>query len=388
MRIVLVRDTEELLKLKEPWQALCDSLENSISAFASFEWYEAWWRHYSGGATLHMITMWDADRLVGIAPLMLRRVTIHGLPLTALCFMENNQSLNNDFIVSPADRELFFHELLRYLFSQTSLWDVVVFRNIPENSGNCAALAETLDRAGTRWLKSPTWFDSPYLVPTGTWADFLASRTARTRKSLRNIQNGIVKSGNVSVTSYRTPEEFLSVRDEVFSVARQSWAEDRGDSMASAANEAFFSDLGSAFARKGWLSLWTLRLNGRMVAVEFHVKAYAKEHAMRSHYLPECASLSPGTYLEMQIIKQAFEETERVRIYDFCGSFEPYKRKWTDRFVAHHDILIFNERPYSRLIRFHEAIAVPLLKRIFPRNFWNSRLFRICGIKTDRMKGC
>ncbi|MBK5273436.1 MAG: GNAT family N-acetyltransferase [Desulfuromonadales bacterium] len=385
MRITLVKDTEEFLKIKEAWQALCDDLEDSITAFASFEWYETWWRHYSGGATLHMITMWDADRLVGIAPLVLRRVTIHGLPLTALCFMENNQSLNNDFIVAPAARELFFQELLRHLFSQTALWDVIVFRNIPDISINIGALAKTLGETGKKWLKSPTWFDSPYLVPSGAWADYLASRTARTRKSLRKIRNGILKSGDVLVTNFRTPEEFLSVKDEVFNVARQSWSEDRGDSMASPANEAFFSDLGCAFAQKGWLFLWTLRLNGTMVAIELHVKAFAKEHAMRSHYLPKFATLSPGTYLEMQIIKHAFEETEKVRVYDFCGSFEQYKRKWTDTFVAHHNILIFNERLYSRLIRFHEAIAVPLLRRVFPRNFWNSRIFRICGIKTDRM---
>jgi hypothetical protein len=90
----------------------------------------------------------------------------------------------------------------------------------------------------------------------------------------------------------------------------------------------------------------------------------------------------------MQIIRHAFEETEKVLVYDFCGSFEEYKRKWTDTFVAHHDILIFNERLYSRLIRFHETIAVPLLKRTVPRGFWDSRLFKICGIKTDRMKSC
>lgn len=388
MQIIVVKDTEEFLKIRKAWQALCDGLEDSTSAFASFEWYETWWRHYSGGATLHMITMWDADRLVGVAPLMLRRVTVHGLPLTALCFMENNQSLNNDFIVAPADRELFFREMLRQLTSQSALWDVVAFRNIPETSINCAALLETLDGTGQKWLKSSTWFDSPYLVPAGTWTDFLASRTARTRKSLRNIQNGMFKAGDVTVTNYRTREEFLSVKDEVFNLARQSWAEDQGDSMASPANEAFFSDLAAAFAQKGWLSLWVLRLNGTMLAVEFHVKAYAMEHAMRGHYLPGCASLSPGAYLEMQIIKHAFEETDKVRVYDFCGSFEQYKRKWTDTFVAHHDILIFNNRLYSRLIRFHEGTAVPLLKRLFPRNFWNNRLFRVCGIKTDRMTSC
>jgi CelD/BcsL family acetyltransferase involved in cellulose biosynthesis len=193
------------------------------------------------------------------------------------------------------------------------------------------------------------------------------------------------KAGDVSIENIRTWDEFLLVKDEVFNVARQSWSEHGGDSMASPANEPFFNDLAYSSAQRGWLSLWTLRLNGTMIAVEFHLKAYGKEHAMRGHYLPEYAALSPGTYLEMQIIKSAFEEAEKVRVYDFCGSFDSYKKKWTDSFVAHHDMAIFNNRLYSRLVGFHETTAVPLLKRLFPRDFWNSRIFRICGIKTDRM---
>jgi hypothetical protein len=332
--------------------------------------------------------MREADRLVGIAPLVKRQVTIHGLPLTALCFMENSQSLNNDFIVAPAAREQFFQEVLQHIFAQSSQWDVINFRNVPHTSLNGDALLKILSERGKRWIKSLTWYDSPYLVPTGNWTDYLASRTTRTRKSLRNIRNGILKSGDVEVANIRTWDEFLRIRDEVFNVARQSWTENLGDSMASPANEAFFNDLACAFAQKGWLDLWTLRLNGTLIAIEFHVKAFEKEHAMRSHYLPKFAALSPGTYLEMQIIKNAFEKKEQVRIYDFCGSFDQYKKKWTDSFVVHHDILIFNERLYSRLIRFHEGTAVPLLKRLFPRDFWNNRLFKAFGIKTDRMKSC
>jgi CelD/BcsL family acetyltransferase involved in cellulose biosynthesis len=194
------------------------------------------------------------------------------------------------------------------------------------------------------------------------------------------------KAGEVSVTNIRTREEFLCVKDDIFSVAKQSWAEKGGDSLASPGNEKFFYDLALGSAAKERLSLWTLSLNGKMIAVEFHLKAYGKEHAMRGHYLPEFASLSPGTYLEMQILKNSFEEAERVQIYDFCGSFEGYKRKWTDSFVPHCDVEVFGASPRARLIAMNETKLVPLLRHALPQGFWNNRLFKMCGINSNRME--
>jgi hypothetical protein len=329
--------------------------------------------------------MWDAGKLVGIAPLMLRRVSIHGLPATSVGFIGNSQSLHNDFIVLPAVRELFLREVLGYLFKHSAHWEIITFNNLPETSANYVALVKILAETGKKWRQRPTSFDSPYLLPCGTWEDYLSSRSARTRKGLRNVQNSMHKAGEVSVTNVRTRAEFLSVKDEVFAVAKQSWAEKGGDSLGSPGNERFFHDLALSSAAKEWLSLWTLSLDSRMIAVEFHLKAYGKEHAMRGHYLPESATLSPGTYLEMQILKNSFEEADRANIYDFCGSFEDYKRKWTDSYVPHCDIEVFGTTMHSRLVATHETTLVPLLKRALPQGFWDHRFFRMCGININRM---
>ena len=372
-------------RIEAAWDDLCAELGESVSVFASFAWYETWWRHFSAGAALNIIAMWEADRLVGIAPLMLRKATVHGLPVTAVSFIENRQAYHNDFLVLPAVREQFLREMLHSLFREASRWDVIVLRNLPDNSANLGALSRILAESGRNWRQNLTWYDSPYLVPSGSWGEYLAGLSTRTRKSLRNIRNNMHKAGEVAVRNIRTWEKFLAVRDDVFDVAKQSWAEKAGDSLASPGNEVFFNDLAQRAAEKGWLSLWTLELNGKMIAVEFHLRAFAKEHAMRGHYLPEFAALSPGTYLEMQILKHVFEEAEKVRIYDFCGSFESYKRKWTDSYVPHFDLSVFGDRAYGHCVAFHETIVVPSLIRAFPKGFWNSKFFKLCGINTNRM---
>ncbi|HJV66338.1 MAG TPA: GNAT family N-acetyltransferase [Geomonas sp.] len=384
-QINVVYNPADFSALENEWEALCEELAEEITVFASFQWYWTWWRHYAGEAALHLVVMRVGGKLVGIAPLMRRRAKIHGLPATILCFIENNLSLHNELIVLPAYREEFLQELLRQLHEDAGSWDAVVFRNLPESSPNRLLLTELLEGFGNRYLQNPAWLQSPYLVPGGSWEEYLASRTLRARKSLRNIRNSVHNAGSAEVRRIRGKEEFRAVRDDFFEVTRKSWAGNSGDPLSTADNEVFYHELADLAAEKGWLSAWTLRLDGRTIAVEFHLRAFGKEHAMRGHYLPEFASLSPGTYLEMEILRQVFEEPERPGLYDFGGAFDDYKRKWTQSGVPHVDLLVFNGRPYSRLLGFHESTAVPYLRQAFPKDFWNNRLFRLCGINTRRM---
>jgi CelD/BcsL family acetyltransferase involved in cellulose biosynthesis len=363
LNIKIMNNCEQLDRVRHEWRALIDEMGENVSIFSSVTWYECWWRMFSNRAQFHVLTAWDKNKLVGFAPLMVHKLSVHGLPVKLMGFIENRNSLHNDFVVLPTHREQFLREVLRILFEQADIWDIIVFNNLPELSDNHGSLVKILNDTGMKWQKG-TSFNSPYLILDGSWIDYLASRTTRTRKSLRNIQNTIAKTGEVSVRNIRTWLEFQQVRDEIYHVAKQSWTETIGDSLATPVNEAFFDELALRAAAEGWLSVWTLNLNGRMIAFEFHLKGCDKDHAMRGSYLPEFASLSPGTFLEMQILKNAFDEPEKVRRYDFGGSFDSYKRKWTDEAVPHCVITIFNDNLYSRFVAFHETISVPLAKRI------------------------
>lgn len=363
MRIEIVRNFDGSLEFQRAWETLSKDLGDEVSAFGSYAWYETWWRHYSAGATLYLLALRESGKLVGIAPLMRRQTTLHGLPISAIGFIENANSLHNDFIVMPEARELFLQEVLRVLIKETTEWDVIMFNNLPVPSANRGALVKILDEAGMKWHQEQT-FNSPYMMLSGSWTDYLASRTSRTRKTLRNIQNSIAKAGKVSVRNIRAWDEYREIKKDIYYVAKNSWTEKVGDSLATSVNEAFFDDLAHSAAAKGWLSVWTLHLNGKVIAFEFHLKACGKDHAMRGSYSPEYAHLSPGTYLEMQILKNAFEDPEKVQKYDLGGSFDSYKRKWTDDAVPHCAISVFNDSMYSRFVTFHETKTVPLVKRL------------------------
>ena len=362
-RFEILNDPKAFSVLEAGWESLCKKLTNYITVFASHTWYQNWWKYYSGDAKLHLFTMWQGDKLVGIAPLIRKKYSFHGLPVRAVGFIQNNESLHNDFIVMPQIRTLFLQKLIQSLFEQASQWDVLYFRNISPLSDNYKPLVDLLEAEGRTWAQKVTPYDTPYLIPSGNWQDYFAGRSRRTRKTLNNIRNKVQKAGKVSIKCIRTWDEFLSCKDDLFEVAQQSWTENIGGSLASGTNRDFYESLAYKAAAKGWLSVWALYLDNRMIAFEFHLRAFGREHAIRGHYHTGFASLSPGTYLEMKILEHIFQEHERIHVYDFCGAFDTYKKKWTDTFVPHCDLFVFNEHMYSRYIMFHEFKLVPFIRK-------------------------
>ena len=367
LRFKILEDPKAFEILKADWESLCNELADNITVFASCIWYQNWWKYFSGDAKLKLFTMWQEDKLVGIAPLMMEKSSFHGLPVKVIGFIQNNQSLHNDFIVMPQFRTIFLQKLIQSLFSLSSNWDALYFRNISSISDNYKVLVQVLDDEHRRWKKKKTPFDTPYLIPSGGWSDYFAGRSRRTRKTLKHIRNKVLKAGEISVKHITTLEEFLACKEELYGVAQNSWTENVGGSLASPANKNFYESLASSAAPKDWLSIWGLYVNSKMIALEFHLRAFGKEHALIGHYNPEFSSFSPGTFLEMTILEHIFEEQDGIKVYDFCGAFDAYKKKWTDTFVPHSDIYIFKEQILSRYIKFQEFTLIPFLKRMLQR---------------------
>lgn len=348
----------------DAWEAALGDFEE-VSIFNHLVWYECLARNYSMGDCINISLLKD-EVIAGTIPLMFSRQMSHGFPVRQLGFIENRNSLHNDIIVLPSAREEAFGELLSYIVGLKDRWDILVFKNIPKNSRNYQALVSALKTVKLTWQELPA-LDSPYLVPCGSWDEYLLSRSVKTRKTLRNIENKLVKAGRISVKISRTWDEYCEVRDAVYAVAQQSWTARIGDSLSSPENRLFFEDLSREAAARGWLWLWILYLNDKAIAFEYHIRAFGIEHAMRGSYLPEYGHLSPGAYLEMRILKHVFEEADRIRKYDFGGSFDQYKRKWTEDYTPHGDIVIFNGNTYSRILAFHEKHTVPALKKLRDR---------------------
>ncbi|WP_026840895.1 GNAT family N-acetyltransferase [Citrifermentans bremense] len=366
MEMELVRDKERFLALRPEWDALCDRLGEDASVFMGYGWYRCWWEHYGGGARLHLLVLRRQGKTVAIAPLLLRRARLRGMPVRAVRFLENGNSLHNDFLTAPECREEALRAIVGELYALRSEWDLLELNNIPADSLNFPLLTGLLAGQGVT-VQQRQSLSSPYLELAGDWETFLRGRSTRVRKTLRNIQNSLTRAGCCEVEEVTGFEEFLAVRQEVLEVARNSWTEKVGDSLATPVNSAFFTDLAQEQAAAGALSLWLLRLDGRLIAFEYHLRGRGKEHALRASYHQEFAHLSPGAFLEMQVLKHLLVEKEEIGQFDFGGSFDSYKKRWCDTGRSLYSLQAFHNAPYSLACAVVETKLVRLARSVRDR---------------------
>ena len=368
LEIEVVRDRGRFLELKPEWDLLLAGLGADASVFLSHYWHDCWWRHFGKDAELQVLVLRRGGRAVGIAPLMRRRFSLYGLPVRCLCFPENGNTLHNDLLIGESGREELMAELFSHLYRNQQDWDLLHLYRMPADSPNLAAALTLLGAKGSgksHHLRSV--YASPYLEVAGGWQAFLAGRSVRVRKTLRNIQNSLARAGHLELVRIESLEEFLQHREGLYLVARQSWTDELGDSLATPVNRAFFEDLARSASGEGGLRVWLFQLNGRPVAFEFHLRGFGKQHALRASFDQEFAALSPGGFLEMEILKQLFDEPQGVERFDFGGSNDLYKRRWSDQARELVLLQVFNPGLYSRLCAFHATSLVPLLRGVRDR---------------------
>lgn len=362
IEIEVVSDHGRFLELKPEWDLLLARSGEGASVFLSHYWLDCWWRHYAGDAELHLLVLRREGRPLAIAPLMRRRFSLYGLPVRCLCFPENGNTLHNDLLVAEAERGECLAEIFSYLERNRREWDLVHLYRMPGDSANLAAALKLLVNGGLKHhLRSV--YASPYLEVSGGWQAFHAGRSVRVRKTLRNVRNSLERAARPEVVRVASWEGFLEHREAIRQVASRSWTHAQGDSLATPANRAFFEDLAREAAREGGLRVWLLFLDGRPAAFEFHLRGFGKEHALRASFDEDFAGLSPGAFLEMELLREIYDEPQGVARFDFGGSVDPYKKRWSDQARELVQLQLFNAEPYSRLCSFYAMSLIPLLRQ-------------------------
>ena len=109
------------------------------------------------------------------------------------------------------------------------------------------------------------------------------------------------------------------------------------------------------------LNIWILNLNNQPIAYEYHLTYKGKVHALRSSFDKNFKGLSPGSFLDYQIIKQLYQRGD-ICEYDMGGNADFYKLRWTKHYRKHQTVYIFRKEIYSRILYFLDNKLTPLLR--------------------------
>ncbi len=317
-----VTEPEELEALRPEWSELLDRCP-SATPFQSPEWLLAWWKHFGSGR-LQVAVLRREGRLAGIAPLFIDTSS------RRLAFIGSGISDHLDVLIEPGMRKIGSNLFLERLFDRRSPWDTCDLQDIPEDSpllqlAGRGAHGKHQNLHGLR-IKRSFATPCPVIHLPATVEELLSGCSAAHRRSLRRALNLLSRERDARIEK-ATEESLPRLVEALFRLHSSRWRQ-KGlpGVLADDAIRAFHGDATRGLLYSGRLRLYSLALDGRIVAI-----LYAFSHAQRTYgyingFDPAYGRFSPGSALLTHAIGDAIREG--VVQFDFLRGTENYKYLW------------------------------------------------------------
>ena len=371
LSIETISSFETFLSLEKEWNSLLTK-SNNDSVFLRHEWFRVWWENFGDKKELYVLLAKEREELVGIAPFMLVKEKVgqrRPFAVRQVRFIENGEAPYLDFIVKDKRVEI-LQSFLTYLQSNCSSWDIVVLKNIPEDSllFKSSFDGRIINKLKLRVRKT---IYLPYLRSSQGWETYFTSRSKRFRGAIRHSRNKINKLGDIQIKKVTECTDVANILSDIWAISKNSWKHQvQGNIIASDKRKKFFSELTKIAVEKGWLNLWLLTKAETPLAFEYHLTYNSTVYALLAEYDQNYKTYSPGFVLGNHIVESTFQNG--ILEYNMGPSEELYKMRWTDTVRKHKIAFLFHRGVVSRLLELLECAILPFAGRFKTTSLNNS----------------
>jgi len=281
------------------------------SVFVLPAWLKTWWQEFAPGAELYLGAVRQGERIIGVAPLLVREGEASIIGSTDVCDYL-------DFIVAPGMERDFFSVLLDDL-RQKGI-NHLDLRPLRPDSTALTDLAAIAQNRNYEVLFHEEGISMELDLPA-TWDEYLAILTKKQRHEVRRKLRRLWEAGKVE-------HHCLEVRQEVgdytetflklFSLSREEKA-----NFMTPKIESFFRSLAKAMAEIGLLRFGIIELDAQPVAMTIGFDYNESHYLYNSAYDPQFNYLSVGLLCKVLCIKESIEKGRKK--WDFLKGDETYK---------------------------------------------------------------
>ncbi len=324
VRTDVLRREAEMAALEPEWRRLASQC-SAATVFQTWEWNAAWWRHFGRlpGRRLRVVTFRSLEgTLIGLAPLMTS--FWYATPLRRLSFLGTGTSDYLDVLAAPGWEQEVTQSLYHYLESAGG-WQIADFQQMREGS----LLRRYLPPAGSRLhVQDVPGEACPYLPLPPTWDALLQGLGKKTRANVGYYDRALQKVYEVQIGPVTEADALNGELTRLFELHARRWNERWLPGVfAGKRVQAFHRDAARQLLERGWLRLFTLRLDGETQASLYCFRYGDRVCYYQGGFEPTLARLSLGTVLTARAMQSAI--LEECQIFDFLRGDEPYKAKWT-----------------------------------------------------------
>lgn len=284
---------------------------NWPSVFVLPPWLEVWWQTFGAEFELFTRTVRQGDKIIGIAPLMVKENTAFLIGNTDVCDYL-------DFIVTPGMEKDFFNTLLDDLKKKgISHLDL---KNVRPDATVLTSLLNIAKERGYKVVSTQEDISLEMDLPND-WEEYLAALSTKQRHEVRRKLRRLSEAGDVRYYSVDGGAAIPKTMDNFFKM----FVESRQDKAAFMTEQmkTFFRLLADTMARVGLLRLGVLELDTQPVAQIMCFDYNDCIYLYNSGYDPDYVSLSPGLLSKVLAIKDSIEKGKKR--FDFLRGAEIYK---------------------------------------------------------------
>lgn len=299
------------------WERLAAS--DDPPPFQTWGWARTWLEHLGAGGEPWLALV--GEPAAGLLPLFLRRV--RGLRILSLIGHGTSDYLGP--LGAARDPAALF-AIGRQLRAHARRFDLVDLLSLHADDAQRGALAQGL-AGGAR---ERVYERCPYVRVEGSWEQYLATRSTRQRKHIKQFTRRLDDAKLVVASEPATAALF----EELVEVERSSWKWDQGlSALRDPRRRAFLREL--LTGQRVRHELWTCRENARLDAFAIVLRAART----RYYYLPTHRTAAPGVgnLLLLALLRDSFQTG--VAEFDFLQGDEAYKAKWANAERTAHQLV-------------------------------------------------
>jgi CelD/BcsL family acetyltransferase involved in cellulose biosynthesis len=349
---------DEIAALEPAWRELEPSATRR-TPMGGCDYLVPWYRHHAGRAGEPLLgSAWEGRTLVGLAPLVVRRARLGGVPVRTVQFAAAGGEAG-EFLL-PDDRPDLSGVFLESLLGAVR-FDLARFNNLQASSEEVAALRRA---AGDRGLALETVPTSYATVDLSHGYDaYRRGLGAKFRGNLKRRSRALEAQGPVAVEGVHFESDARAIESglaRLFAISDRSWKARRGGPMAPH-HRAFFAEVARRFGAQGRLDLALLTLGGRDRAYMLGVADRGVYFDVTLSYDDAVRHLAPGVFLTQEVLRRLAARG----IHTFVShGVHDYKRHFATEIVARQRALVFARSPRARLSRALRFSLAPLWSRL------------------------
>jgi CelD/BcsL family acetyltransferase involved in cellulose biosynthesis len=321
------------------------------SLFDSYDWFWCCWHGVWPQHRPEVLIVEDSGGPIGIVPLMHWSGRLLGLPVRYIGFLGCPSTPWAD-ILTVEGHDLVLEAVLDHL-ARRSDWNIAWLQKLPATSPTLKAL-ESMPPSRLLW-RCAGHIRYPYLTIKGGWEHFIKTKNPLARDMNRKVQAQLQRSGDFDFEEHRTVDPQGSLIRELIAIMSSCSQLNRASRGATMCRPlAFFRELTRRASKNGWLSLWSLRLDGQLIAFEYQLRCHGKAHVLWTGDVPDHRELQPQKILQMVTLRTLFEPPT-IYEYSMGPGLQDDQPWWA---TAHHEavhIEIYRPGFYARMLKRLEA---------------------------------